>query len=284
MKRYDMHIHINSDVIDRGYLLEKMEESGIWGGGLISLCPEEVEADLPKLPYRQRLENLLKWTQEDDRLIPIMWVHPREKNACDVVADAAASGVRAFKMICDNYAVDSPESMKLLGAIEKSGRPVLFHSGILWAGMDSSKYNRPVNWECMLHFPEIKFALAHCAWPWYDECIAVYGKFLNSCLHRQSSEMFFDLTPGTPEIYRKDMLTKLWRTGYDVQENVMFGTDSLSDDYNPSWVKGWIERDDAIYDELGINQQQREKIYSENFLRMIEGRPIHHLLPQPNKK
>jgi predicted TIM-barrel fold metal-dependent hydrolase len=102
-------------------------------------------------------------------------------------------------------------------------------------------------------------------------------------MHRQSSEMFFDLTPGTPEIYRKDLLTKLWRVGYDVQDNMMFGSDSLSDDYNPSWVKTWIERDDAIYDELGVTQEQREKIYRDNFLRMIEGRSIHHILPTINK-
>ena len=95
--------------------------------------------------------------------------------------------------------------------------------------------------------------------------------------------MFFDLTPGTPEIYRKDLLTKLWRVGYDVQDNMMFGSDSLSDDYNPSWVKTWIERDDAIYDELGVTQEQREKIYRDNFLRMIEGRSIHHILPTINK-
>ena len=124
MKRYDMHVHINSEVVDRGYLLGKMEESGIWGGGLISACPEESGDALLALPYRERVKNLLKWTQEDDRLIPILWVHPHEKDACEIVADAAASGVKAFKMICDTYAVDSPESMKLLGAIEKTGRPV----------------------------------------------------------------------------------------------------------------------------------------------------------------
>ena len=63
----------------------------------------------------------------------------------------------------------------------------------------------------------------------------------------------------------------------------MFGSDSLSDDYNVEWVKNWIERDDAIYDELGVTQEQREKIYHDNFLRMIEGRSIHHFLPVFNK-
>ena len=57
---YDMHVHINSEVVNRGYLLGKMEESGIWGGGLISACPEESGDALLALPYRERVKNLLK--------------------------------------------------------------------------------------------------------------------------------------------------------------------------------------------------------------------------------
>ena len=56
--------------------------------------------------------------------------------------------------------------------------------------------------------------MGHCSWPWYDECIAVYGKFLNGVANDQDApEMFFDLTPGTPRIYREDLLTKLFTVG-----------------------------------------------------------------------
>lgn len=284
MKIFDMHIHTGEGPVEQNYLLDRMAQSGVYGGGLISACPEEATGSLYKLPYPQRLKLLLDWTKgQEERIIPILWVHPDEKNVVDLVKDAAASGVKAFKMICDNYAVYEAKSLKVLEAIEETEKPLLFHSGILWSGTDTSKNNRPVNWECMLNFKKIRFSMGHCSWPWHDECIAVYGKFLNYYLTSRSSEMFFDITPGTPVIYRRELLTKLFTVGYDVENNIMFGTDSLSNDYNPSWVGGWIARDNVIYDELGVTEAQREKIYHDNFMRFLSGEAIGHSLPQMNK-
>ncbi len=284
MKIFDMHIHTGDGEIRQNYLLEQMEKSGVWGGALISACPEEAAPDLFKLPYKERIENIMAWTKGyEDRLIPILWVHPFEKNVEEVVKAAKDSGIRAFKIICDKFAVYSPENMRLLSAIEETGLPVVFHTGILWSGNDSSKYNKPVDWECMLNFNNIKFSMGHCSWPWHDECIAVYGKFLNSYLTRNSSEMFFDITPGTPKIYRRELLTKLYTVGYDVENNVMFGTDSFSNDYNPEWVSGWLKMDGEIFDELGLTAEQREKIYSGNLERFLSGGSIEHVLPHINK-
>lgn len=285
MKIYDMHIHIGSGDVDHNYLIEQMEQSGVYGGGLISAAPEECdEESLFALPYKERLKNVMAWSHGyEDRFIPILRIHPDEKDICDKVADAAQEGIAAYKILCDNFAVYEPKCMKVLEAIEKTGKSIVFHSGILWSGKDSSKNNRPVHWETMMHFDSIKFSMGHCSWPWHDECIAVYGKFLNSYLTRKSSEMFFDITPGTPPIYRRDLLTKLYTVGYDVEDNIMFGTDSLSNDYNPSWVAGWLARDKEILDDLGVTDAQREKLYEKNFFRFIRGEDIEHTLPQMNK-
>ena len=63
----------------------------------------------------------------------------------------------------------------------------------------------------------------------------------------------------------------------------MFGTDSITTDYNPEWVAGWIERDNAIYDKLGVTEEQREKIYCGNYMRFLSGGDLDHKLPQINK-
>lgn len=286
MKIYDMHIHTSGEAVNQNYLLEQMEKSGVYGGMLISAYPDiENPAEAGAMPYKERLKLILDWKKNrEGRLYSALWIHPFEKNACDIVRDAAESGIDAFKMICDTYPLNCDESMKLIAAVEKTGKPAIFHTGILWSGgVASSINNRPVNWEYMQQFDRLKFDMAHCSWPWYDECIAVYGKFLNSYLTRQSSEMFFDLTPGTPVIYRKDLLTKLFCCGYDTENNIMFGTDSLSNDYDPQWVGGWIARDNAIYEELGLTEKQKEKIYKDNFMRFIKGEDIKHNLPQMNK-
>ena len=284
MKIYDMHIHTGFGEPKPGYLIEKMEEAGVYGGALISACPKESTiGNLLCLDYKERIDNLLRWTRESDRLFPVLYVHPHEKYVKDKIKDAAERGVAAFKMICDNYAVDSRESLEVIEAIERTEKPIIFHTGILWSGTDTSKYNRPVGWECMLNFKRIKFSMGHCSWPWHDECIAVYGKFLNRYNVEKSSEMFFDITPGTPEIYRRELLTKLFCVGYDVNDNIMFGTDSISTEYDPRWVKRWLKLDGSIMDELGVAAEVREKIYCNNFMRFLNGGDVSHSLPQMNK-
>lgn len=42
------------------------------------------------------------------------------------------------------------------------------------------------------------------------------------------------ITLGTHKIYREELLTKLFSVGYDVENNIMFGTDSLLTEYNPN--------------------------------------------------
>ncbi len=285
MKIFDMHIHINSQNPEQNDLLEQMEKAGVYGGGLISPCPQEATAALLKQSYKERLETTLAWTRgQEDRLIPILWVHPYEKDALEIVKDAADSGIQAFKIICDTFPVYDEANMKLLAAIEETNLPVLFHTGILWSGTDTSRYCRPADWEALLNLDHMKFSMGHCSWPWHDECLAVYGKFLNYYLTRRSAEMFFDITPGTPPIYRKDLLTKLFTIGYDVENNIMFGTDSIADDYNPDWVKGWLERDNAIYDELGVTDAVREKIYEKNFMRFLHNGAVEHELLRINKR
>ena len=282
MKIFDMHVHVGSEKIEQNYLLEQMEASGVYGGGIISACPEKALADLIHMPFKERLSNVLDWSKNhEERLIPILWVHPDED--LENVSVAAREGVAAFKIICDTFPVYSEKCQKLLKKIEETQKPVIFHSGILWSGTDTSKYNRPADWECMLNLNTIKFSMGHCSWPWVDECIAVYGKFLHYYNTRISSEMFFDITPGTPEIYRRDLLTKLFTVGYDVENNIFFGTDSITNDYNPSWVKKWLDLDNKIMDNLNVSQKIRKKIYEDNFMRFLKGENISHFLPQINK-
>ena len=284
MKIYDMHIHVSDGPVEQNYLIEQMEKAGIYGGGIISAYPDTEKGVDKGIPYKERFEQVMRWKKnKEGRLFSYLWVHPFEKNACEIVKDAAESGIDAFKMICDTYPVYCKESMELLEAIQKTKKPVVFHSGILWSGTDTSINNRPVNWECLLNLKDIKFSMGHCSWPWHDECIAVYGKFLNSYLKCRSSEMFFDITPGTPPIYRRDLLTKLFTVGYDVENNIMFGTDSITNDYNPDWVSGWIARDNAIYDELGVTEEQKAKIYCDNYMRFLSGESLEHVLPHINK-
>ena len=272
MRRYDMHLHMSKPASDPTHLLARLEKAGLYGCNVISLPPAQSPITGHGADYEERVEDVLRFTAAyPGRFFPTLWIHPDEDGLAAKIDDAVGRGIMAFKMICTDYYVYEDKCMRVLEQIAAAGKPVMFHSGILWDGRVSSNYNRPLNWEICLEIPRLRFSLAHCSWPWYDECIALYGKFLSAYGLRPelSAEMFLDLTPGTPEIYRRDLLTKLHTVGYDIQRNLMFGCDCRAHDYNSDWAARWMRIDDAIYDELGLSEDVRAHIYGQNLLRFL---------------
>lgn len=265
MKIFDMHIHADGGKPDAPRLIERMEAAGVYGGAVFSVDPAGGRA------FDARFEDVMGWTEGyEGRLFPVMWVHPWEENVIERSLEGAKRGIAAFKLICRDYRVYDGRSMELLRALAATGKPVIFHSGILWSGDASSMRNRPADWEHLIGVPALRFSMGHCAWPWVDECIAVYGKFLNSYARDTGrSEMFFDTTPGTPPIYRRELWYKLFNVGYDVPHNILYGTDSMTSAYRSDWVKGWLRRDNAIFDELGVSGKVRRWIFEKNFMRFL---------------
>ena len=269
MKIYDMHIHSFNYSPSPETLLAEMEKTGVYGGCIFSNWPKEANAETGT-SFEERLEEVFSWTRGyEDRLFPVLWIHPYEEDIINKVRKAAEAGIAAFKIICTNFYVYDDKCMEVLREIARLDKPVIFHTGILWDGEVSSIYNRPLNWEALLEIEGLRFSMGHCSWPWVDECIALYGKFLNSLTVRNTAEMFFDITPGTPEIYRRELMTKLFDIGYDVGHNIMFGTDSLACGYKSAWSGKWLSTDGAIMDELGVSKKYRELMYEGNLMRFL---------------
>lgn len=287
MRKYDMHIHTRPDVApDPQALIAELDAAGIWGGALFSPAPGSRPFEgLPLI--RQRAETALRWSAPyPDRLYPFLFIHPHEPDAIAGAREAAQMGIAGFKLICTDYSVNDPECITLLETIAALNRPVVFHTGILWDGRVSSEASRPLHFEAMLDIPRLRFALAHCSWPWIDECIALYGKVLNSYVRDPdvSSEMFFDITPGTPVIYREELLRKLFTVGYDVPHNILFGTDCSAPGYNSEWSLKWQRIDGGVFDTLGVPQRIRSWIYEDNFLRFLgkTQKDFTHISPVPD--
>ena len=269
MKIFDMHIHSRGVEPSPEKLISDMDKAGVYGGCVFSNRPTLVNPETGS-DFDTRMNEALAWTKGyEQRLFPVMWIHPYEENIIENVKRASDAGIVAFKIMCNNFYVYEEKSMALLREIAKLGRPVIFHTGILWDGTVSSNYNRPINWEHLLDIDGLRFSMGHCSWPWLDECVALYGKFLNAQKNGKSAEMFFDITPGTPEIYRKELFEKLYYVGYNSGDNIMFGTDANSDAYRYEWAKTWLGIDEKILDELGVSLENREKMYYKNLLRFL---------------
>jgi len=265
----DGHIHIRAGQEDPSVLRPALEKAGVDGGVVISLPPRSFGWGTGAAA--ERLDDLFRWTGSGTDLFPFFWIDPIEPDAAEQVGLAVQRGVSGFKVICDRFYPGDGRAIGVFRQIAAEGKPILFHSGILWDGKPSGKYNPPVEFEALIEVAGLRFALAHLSWPWCDECIAVYGKFLNAQSRRRnfSVEMFIDVTPGTPPIYRRDALTKLFAVGYHVENNVLFGTDCCANDYNDAWAREWIDRDNAIYKDLGLSTETLEGVFGANLRRFI---------------
>ena len=268
----DSHIHIRNPWVNTADFSEKLRLAGVSGGILISLPPPEYRPNNDSFSSSERLDTLMAWRETTDNIYPFYWIDPMEHDALEQVQSAADQGVMGFKVICDRFFPGDAGAMELFSEIARVNLPVLFHSGILWDGKPSSRYNRPSEFEALLEVDGLRFCLAHISWPWCDELIAVYGKFLNARTQSQdnkSIEMFVDTTPGTPPLYRKEALARLFTTGYDVENNVMFGTDSCAGNYNVKWAREWIQRDRDIFAELQVREETVNAVLGNNLRRFV---------------
>lgn len=270
---FDGHIHLLERGYSREVFLSRLSEAGIGGGIVFSLPPETYGTNQFSVPPEERMEIAVELCEGAETLYPFFWIDPLESDAEKQVDRAIHAGMKGFKVICDSYYPDNEKALKVFSAIAERGCPLMFHSGILWDGTASSKYNHPVNFEILLAVKKLRFSLAHVSWPWTDEMIAVYGKFQTA--YRQnpelSSELFIDTTPGTPAVYREDVLRKIYSTGYDVENNIFFGTDNSVRNYEVTWATEWIERDKRILESPDFPEEISGRYFSENVLRFING-------------
>ena len=272
--RYDSHTHVYPGDPDPAKIDAAFKAAGLAGGVVFSRCPNQWQVPGAKvLPPAEAMDNVIAWCDGLATVYPFYWIDPTAPDACDLVDMAVEKGIYGFKVIRGEGRPVDGTSLPVYRKIAAAGKPVTFHTGILWDGRDSSENFRPANWEGLLEVPHLRFCLAHVSWPWCDECIAVYGKMLNAIVRRgfDVPEMFIDVTPGTPKLYRRDALTKLFTVGYDMADHVMFGTDCRVNRYNVDWCTDWQRTDDAIYAEIGLDTVALDGIYRTALRRYLFG-------------
>jgi predicted TIM-barrel fold metal-dependent hydrolase len=157
--------------------------------------------------------------------------------------------MRVLKVICSRHAPSA--GLPVYQEAAKYDLPVLFHAGILWDGLESGKYNRPCEFECLQEVYGLRFALAHIAWPWTDECVALFGKLQNGCRsYGRKLDFYIDDSPGTPDIFRRQVFRNFAFIGYDLTDKLIFGVDSNVHNYNWEWGKYMLDFDREMFADL----------------------------------
>jgi predicted TIM-barrel fold metal-dependent hydrolase len=257
----DLHVHHNPGKLTGKKLLRTMDKVGM--RRMAVLAPYMGESNERQKESTDMVAKLC--AQDPKRLVAFAWIEPRLSGAVSAVEYAVQKKkIKGIKMIPHHWYPYEERLFPVYGKIEELRKPILFHSGILWGFEDSSRFCRPAFYEALLHFPKLKFALAHISWPWTDECIAVAGRMRAAARAEKGRrmQMYIDTTRGTPDLYRKDALYKA--ITYAGADRLIFGTDSGTGDLSRA-TKHFTDDRRIIVDELGFSQKDFEKIMLRNF-------------------
>ena len=145
----------------------------------------------------------------------------------------------------------------LFDKCEELGVPVLIHSGYAAAGAGTPggggfklKYARPIPYidDLAADHPDLTIIMAHPAWPWVDEQVAV-------ALHKPN--VYIDLSGWAPRYIPRDLIRE---ANTRLQNKMLFGSDYP---YMPP--SRWLQE----FEELEMRDGPRQKILLDNAKRVL---------------
>jgi len=128
------------------------------------------------------------------RLIGFASVDPHEPGAPDRLEEAVNGlGLKGLKLSppTQRFYADDPAVHPLYERAAKLEIPILFHAGMSWEPGCRLQYGQPMRFENVAaDFPSLPIVLAHLAWPWVTEAVALALKYPN--VHLDTSALYFD--------------------------------------------------------------------------------------------
>ncbi len=280
MRYNDCHVHFSGGE-SASAVVAALKEARIDRIGAISPDPGQD-------PVRQN--EAVEWmagetAKAPDRLLGFAWINPLLSGAREIAEHAFCDlGFVGFKLIPHHWHAYDEELAGFWQLLSTLRAPCIIHTGILWGYGDSSRFCRPVDFEVLIGYPGVRFALAHIGWPWTDECIALAGRFaaddvvadvMSSQEHAprpatpSASQMYIDITMGAPRPYRREALSRALAVAGDGR--LLYGSD-CSRPEDPEALKAHLRVDYGILSgELGLSDESIHRIMCDNFESFVRG-------------
>lgn len=256
MRIVDCHVHLVGPT-DTAEALAQMDALGVERIMLIS--------ESERVSLQKTRENILAAKKvidgAPDRIGGLAWVNPVIPGIAGLAEEALTElGFAGLKIIPDHWYAYEERLEPFWERMNSLKARILFHTGILYGYDDGSRFCRPLWLEKLVHYPNIRFAMAHISWPWCEEALAVMGRMRAAAGYDNARwQSYIDTTRGTPKHIRKEALANAIE--FCGPERLMFGTDGCLPG-RLACQKWHIEADLAILDELGLPESQKERYFS----------------------
>ncbi len=264
MNIWDCHVHLRGGETAEE-ILRGMDAAGITRICLFARYPGEGavgDGPPPSSNYQPAIDEVAAIQAVDpDRIFALFWPDPRSEGVLDWLEYALVDkGLRGIKMIPNHWEPCEEAIFPVYEKMQALGKPIQFHSGILYGFADSSRFCRPVLYEALVKFPSLRFSLAHISWPWVDECIAVFGRFRSAVRYKTDDcRMWVDTCRGTPDSWRLEALQKA--VPFCSTKRLMYGTDCIGSGIGAT-APEHIKKDlDLLRNVMGLSEQQIEEFF-----------------------
>lgn len=139
-------------------------------------------------------EQIAELCQMSERFIGFASVDPHQPKTVQKLEQAVRGlGLRGLKLApgIQEFYPNDPALYPLYEKAQELGIPILFHAGMTWEPRAKTGYGRPIYFEDVAYdFPELRIVLAHLAWPWVLEAVALALKYPN--VYLDTSALYFD--------------------------------------------------------------------------------------------
>jgi len=196
------------------------------------------------------------------RFIGFASVDPHREDAPQQLTRAVQSlGLRGLKLNppMQRFFPDDPLAYPLYETARDLGVPILFHAGMSWEPGSRLQYGHPLRFENVAaDFPKLRIVLAHLAWPWVVEAVALALKYPN--IHLDTSALYFD---NPRDFLRFAMTQQVPLTVFErsLRKQLVFGS---------NYPRVEIKNMAAAIDSLGFSEECLNMVFRRNADALLE--------------
>jgi len=206
-------------------------------------------------------EQIAELCRMSDRFIGFASVDPHQPDAPAKLERAVGGlSLRGLKLApgIQEFYPNDPVLYPLYEKAQELGLPILFHAGMTWEPGARAGYGRPIYFEDVAcDLPELKIVLAHLAWPWVLEAVALALKYPN--IYLDTSALYFD---NPRDFIRFAMAEQVPVTVWErsLRKQLVFGS---------NYPRVEIKNMAAAVRNLGLSQDCLELVFRGNAERLL---------------